>query len=436
MEPVSTSAPNVLPFNVIAQRPNPKKDDRLIFRVQGRRFKLSSPRFPGGPFYIRFEVPAKLRPQMKGIRFAQWSLETNVVAAAIERAKVLVTETLFGDPRKAVMERARAGYATLRELTEAYQPDPQDVGLKQQKRNVSALLLVVKEGTECRDTEAALDLRTDVLTEKLGRTWQKQRIAAVPAADELAQNRVRWTINSTLAMAKSVLSPKVKECYEDLHLPDFTSFREVPRLAVDEQGGYVPWPAEVQAAVVRDAETRLRFEQPLVYRAYWLMYRLGLRNSEVMWARRNWIAKFQDGTGEFEIRRRTDFKTKNRRYRTIALNQETMLELENLLTGVGPDDFLINDAVMTHREEVCYYELNTWLRKHVGHEREKCAYELRKEAASIIADRPESEGGGIQAAADFLGDTIAVTEKHYRGRKRRVQAVTALEAAPAVALMA
>lgn len=407
-----------------------RKDDHLTFRVQGRKFRLAKPRRPGGYYEIRFAVPQRLRARLK-VKTAWWSLETNLVPVAIEKAKRLVQETLYGDPLKAAVDRARAGFASFYDLKRCYTPDPQQVDPRTARRNWMALMLVVREMTGVEEPDAEeKPVRCDLLTEQFGRDWQRRRVDKIRGQDELKQNTGRVTINSTLAQAKSVVGKRATHLYTELYVPDFSGFTSVPDMAVDRSAGYEPWPAEIHAAVLADSK-RLEREQPLVYRAFWLMYRLGLRNVEVAAARRSWLTRFRDGTSEFDLRRQADFKTKNRRYRTIALDVETTAEIIAVIGDEGsPDEFIINLPMKTQREEICYRAINRWLRPFLGTTRNKCAYELRKEAASIIADRPESEGGGIQAAADFLGDTIAVTEAHYRGRKRRVHAVRAHEVLP------
>ena len=65
-------------------------------------------------------------------------------------------------------------------------------------------------------------------------------------------------------------------------------------------------------------------------------------------------------------------------------------------------------------EEVTKYQINEWMRQYIPRsDSEKCAYLLRKEAGSIIFHRE-----GIEAAAAFLGDTIAVAQAHYLSDKR------------------
>jgi len=405
---------------------------------RSRKFYLTPPSPARPHYYIRFDVPRALRdanPALPATVFQ--STGTDILSAAKEIAATKILD-VFGGRWDTVQKQqvARPQFCTLGDIVDAYEPDPQEVDAPQKTRNKSAFLLVAREmmgKTDARKLSA--DVYGDGVAARI-RAWQIERVGRADAANKIAVNSARRTINSTLAMAKSVLSPKVMHCYAGLKLPDFAAFRAIPRLSVrasDQK--YVPWSAEVHAAIMRDAETRLRTEQPMVYRAFWLMYRLGLRNIEAASARRSWIRRFPDGSGEFDLTITADFDTKTGKSRSIKLTKAMMLQMAAIFTDLEPRDFLINLKTPTERARVCYRDINKWIRQFLpATERQKGAYELRKEAASIIADRPESEGGGIQAAADFLGDTIAVTEKHYRGVKRSTVAVTDAEAAPRVVI--
>jgi hypothetical protein len=85
------------------------------------------------------------------------------------------------------------------------------------------------------------------------------------------------------------------------------------------------------------------------------------------------------------------------------------------LRGIDhPNSWIIYLPTATEREHIVQYDINRWLRYYIPRqESQKCSYNLRKHCGSEICDRY-----GIEAAAAFLGDTIAVTQKHYIAKAR------------------
>jgi integrase len=132
------------------------------------------------------------------------------------------------------------------------------------------------------------------------------------------------------------------------------------------------------------------------------------------------------------IERRTYFVPKNKSDRTLEVDAELLAALDES-RGL-PDAWMIPAPHDKARYDSCHNDINDFLRPLLPVKTNKWgkgAYRLRKEAGSRIADRLESEGGGIQAAADFLGDSVATTEKFYRGRRRTVRGVSSVELANA-----
>ena len=93
------------------------KDRRLMFHVHSRKFFLAPPRQPGGPYYIRFEPPSNSRGR---IRAVHRSLRTTVIAAAKERAKLIIEPILKGQWEVAEKLKTRSGYATIGDIIERY----------------------------------------------------------------------------------------------------------------------------------------------------------------------------------------------------------------------------------------------------------------------------------------------------------------------------
>lgn len=382
-----------------------------------------------GIYYVRFDVPdwiKKIDPTLPRTVFQ--SLDTNMLPAAKLKAREKI-EAVF-EKRFEDFERTRKqgpSYAPLCAVLAAYKPDPRVVKPEVAANNRRMLSLLVREATGLSGDELMM-LTADVWAD--GALWQKWvnlRLARVANEDYVAQERAAITINAGLAQARSVLSPKVMHLYNacpNMRFPDLTSLRAVRRLKVDADVSYRPLPQSCIDAIEADA-SRLKADDPEVYKAYLLMSRLGLRNSEVMAARWGWIESGPDRrNAAMVIERRSDFVPKNRARRRLTIDSELLRELDNW-RGL-PEAWIIDAPNKTDRHKICHDRLNAWLRKFLP-PREKGAYELRKHAASIIVSRPESEGGGLVAAARFLGDTISTAEKHYASYLREVRGISSAE---------
>jgi len=116
------------------------KDARLLFHVHGRKFYLAPPRRPGGPYYIRFELPSNQRTR---IRVVHRSLRTSVIAAAKARAKLIIEPILNSQWETAEKLKSRSGYATIGQLLERYQAGASDRA-NTVRNNSDALRLLVR----------------------------------------------------------------------------------------------------------------------------------------------------------------------------------------------------------------------------------------------------------------------------------------------------
>lgn len=427
-----------------------KRDDKLRIPVRGtnRKFYLvpPAPKRNRPDYYVRFDVPRDLRERNGKLpRSMERSTGTNILKVALIKGRDII-ENVFSDRwqlnEKSKFKLARAP-ATIDELLERYEPRGRDVNAGTVTRNKSALLLYARE-LKNRDEvgNVAVD---DILTAAMRRKFAQQRLDAVKHQDLMVQESAAHTINTSLAMVQSVVSPHVMDFYKDLHLNhgDLADFRAVPRLKTDKRHvAYRRLPQECVAAMEREAQLLKTGqstigglsseEQSQVYVVYLLMSRLGLRNIEALNARWSWIERLTNGRALFVIERRVDFVPKNKSDRTIEMEPQLVAALD-AFRGL-PDAWIIPAPHAKARFDACHNHINAWLQPLLpakGQLRGKGAYRLRKEAGSRIADRPESEGGGIQAAADFLGDTVATTERYYRGRRRTVRGVATAELAAA-----
>jgi len=186
-----------------------------MFHVHGRKFFLAPPRRPGGPYYIRFEPPSTCR---KGFRVVHRSLRTSVVATAKARAKLIIEPILNGQWEVAEKLKSKSGYATIGEIIERYHANAQDrPGTI--RNNISAMRLLLRTVYETAPDGQS----SSVLTAELIRSFERIRLAS--AKTEVARRRARSSIRSYVVQARSLIAPRKMRFYEDLRLPDLSSFR-------------------------------------------------------------------------------------------------------------------------------------------------------------------------------------------------------------------
>ncbi|SRR6266542_85020 len=191
------------------------KDRRLLFHVHGRKFYLAPPRRPGGPYYIRFEPPSN---SGRRVRSVHRSLRTNVVAAAKARAKLIIQPILNGQWETAEKLKSKSGYATIGDIIERYQCHAEDRPATI-RNNISALRMLVRT-IHSGDPDLH---SSSILTGELIR--QFERIRMVAAKTEPARRRTRASIRSYVVQARSLVAPRKMWFYENINLPDLTSFR-------------------------------------------------------------------------------------------------------------------------------------------------------------------------------------------------------------------
>lgn len=344
------------------------------------------------------------------------STKTTERVVAKKRAAAIYEKFVSGHFGELERKKLSNNYATFGEVIERYQPNPRLVKPMTRDKNVSALRSFLRSATGKTGKKDVDDLRVNLLSRELVLAYQRAREAAADPDDELEQEAVAIGANSTLTQARSVFAAKWMDLYKDLKMPDLAEFRAVPRLKVEANTSYVPL-SQGQLDAMEKAAKGVKETQPGVFVAYILLARLGLRNSEASSARWHWLERQQDGAAMLAVIRRTDFVPKNKSGRRVPVARETVRILDEFRRG--EDDFILPADSKTERVEWTFERLNALLRPIIG-DRQKCAYELRKHAGSIVASRQ-----GLEAAKAFLGHhSIQTTERHYATYLRRVEPIT------------
>lgn len=344
------------------------------------------------------------------------STKTTEKAVAKKRAAALYEKFVAGHFGELERKKLTNDYATFAKIVELYQPNPRVVRASTRSKNVSALRSFLRVATGKKEVDG---LKVSILTKDLVVAYQRAREAAADPADELEQEAVAIGANSTLTQARSVFAPRWMDLYASVKMPDLTDFRTAARLPVEVDTAYVPL-SQGQLDAIEKAVKEVKAKQPTVFVAYVLLARLGLRNSEAANARWNWLERQQDGSAALAVIRRADFVPKNKMGRRVPVAKETLEVLDEFRRG--EDDFIIPSDLVTERQEWTFEGLNGLLRPIIG-DRQKCAYELRKHAGSIVASRQ-----GLEAAKAFLGHkSIQTTERHYATYLRPVKPITEVD---------
>lgn len=214
-------------------------------------------------------------------------------------------------------------------------------------------------------------------------------------------------LNTCVRNVRSLFAPNVcRSKFGALKLPDLTEFREVGYLTAP-LSIFEPWPNGIYERMVA-ASDALREAQPELWLVNAMLRRLGLRVSELLAARREWI-EVDGAQAWLVIKERTDFKPlKHGSGRRLTLDPELR---EILLAREG---YLIADGwARETRRDLVGREHSQFLRQFIPLRRQT-NHELRKYAASLVFRREREAGrDGLAAAAYFLGDTIEITRKVY-----------------------
>jgi integrase len=232
---------------------------------------------------------------------------------------------------------------------------------------------------------------------------------------------VNGGLNSAVGNLKSLFTEKmIRQKFADLHLPDLEPLRKLSKLP-QEAKRFQEWPTGVYEAM-HEASLKLKVEQPELWLVNAMLRQLGLRDAELLAARRDWI-EVDSATGRAWLvikNRGTEFMVlKNgRSMRRLELDAElkavllpkTGYLIEAPVRAAIPDTGIratSGDAFWA-RHDFIYRTHCEWLRAFIP-DRKKANHELRMYAGSLVFKRD-----GLAAAAYFLGHkSVTTTERYY-----------------------
>jgi integrase len=367
----------------------------------GRKRKLYQHK-PGGCYYVRFNVRGKDCERSTG---------TTILAAAKDRAKQIVEAEIGGDFYKSNALKVRSDACKLQVIAERYL---QKFGsTKTSRGNVAALAKLVRLGCGSSLETAT----TAVLTAKLVRDFeaaQEKRITRDRSGgmDRGIEQSVRTSIWITVRHARSMFARKYLHWYEDLALPRLDEFRAQGVLAPRRRGDPRPLD-EAAIAGMFAASKQLAIDDPACYVAFILFALMGMRNSEIRKARKNWLRPSGSGRSEGWVldiidRPEENFYCKGYE-RRVPVGSDIVELLERYYKQSPDGPFLVPAAHKTERYDIVDRRHGQWAGNWIkGYT--KVSYELRRYAGSLVLKKT----GSIMAAKKFLGhSSVQTTEKYY-----------------------
>lgn len=346
------------------------------------------------------------RVQVHGVRRKFSTGQTNR-SAAIAQAKIIAARVRSDGGTREGM--ARPGWATVGECVRVWRTRQTTRELEQVVAAVRRFVLSISA-----DWEA-------VSCERLSRAAFARFLAEYPGAS--AAGRM-----STWATVRSMWQPRAMDWYADagLRLPDMSGLRSVrvERGAGKVRRRFVRIPEGTLAAMDAAAEA-LRsgsWEQRRVWATYLLMRRCGLRNVEVAALRWSWIVEGRHSPVISLVARAADEVAGAWQPKGSEGSVPIRAEYVEALRGAFDDgemgemvlagDWVIPRRNATDIARVVEREINAFVRGFIP-DRQKGAYELRKQFGAEIAMRPAPDGGLEVAARLLRHASVATTWAHY-----------------------
>jgi integrase len=369
----------------------------LEFLAGGRKRKLFRLK-DGGCYHVRFHVRG---------RDIERSTGTTILPAAKDKAKQIVEAEIFGDMDKSRELKMRSDASSLRQVCDRYL---EKFGRNRTSRgNVGALEKLVRLGAGLSLENA----RSSILTAKLIRDFEaaeEKRITRTSGGlDRAAELRVRTSIGSVVRQARSIFARKFMHWFDNLNLPNLDDFRAQGVRAPKRRGDPRPLDESAIAAMFENSK-RLAVDDPACYVAFILFALLGMRNSEIRFARKSWLRRLENGGAMLDIINRPEENFFCKGYERHLPVGPDIVELLDRHYKHSPDgDFLVPAGTKTEREIIVMDRHRIWAGQFIkGYT--KVSYELRRYAGSLVLKKT----GSLVAAKKFLGHAnVATTEKWY-----------------------
>jgi hypothetical protein len=380
------------------------------------------------------------------------STGTPVVDVAREKAWAIYNEIVNPVENQKPTPLLRNTYATAGQCAELYKAGifrRAKIGLDSVDRNVAKLAMLITEVLGLPGKDDWKEVRVNTLDENFVDKWRKMRYMAkgLPG-EEFTDLWLNGTLNSTLAQVRSIFSKKAWKLYEKLKMPARDLILYAPNLEEPDYA-FVEIPAHIDTRMQYLANAALcGLDEPeapsqAVAVVYEMARFLGMTGQEITHARFDWIEEQADGSMLMVIKARpaipamvdasgkvivsavpaftTKRNAKNRRlgvskdrverWRKAAISPVCLAKEAKKTRTAGAPGYIVPGFNHADREETVQREASEWVAGFLP-DRTKTLHELRKQGGSEILKKY-----GLNAAADWLGDSIATAKKFYLVRE-------------------
>lgn len=391
---------------------------------------------PGSPYYL-CSYRVKVHDPARGDRSVQRTLSTQSADAQVaqKRANQKYKEDVerFHNKQAAAVN-VRDDAPTCGQIVDLYLAENRNKGAVNAARN---FLIVVAEGAlilgDELGREKARGLRVTALNADHMLRWRKQA-ARITAGLE---PRTDANVNFYMRTAKAVFSDRdVTETYNGFRLPLqlLNGWRKIAFLKAPKNGGYHQIPQPILDKMDKRARKfflrvgawfarhgtdgtlwakgraeRFANQYRNAHACYWLMRRCGLRNTEVENLRWEWFKPDDTGKIWLHLVDYPYWKPKGTPG-SVPVARELYEELVAIFgpPRPGPEGYVLL-GTKDHRDDGVHRAASKFCRRHLGGDRNKSVYELRKQYGSEVAGEY-----GIETAAKLLRHAdISTAWKHY-----------------------
>lgn len=371
-------------------------NSQAVVRVRGRAYVLfRRAEKDGTPFSFRIQTGGKRQIV---------STHTGDLSLARARAKDLIVKILDGDHEQDVAEKkAKAAVPTIGEVIDLYLGGDQRVRDRTSKNYVLALLKILEQTRGLEEPEARKQ-SIEILTDTLVRDYQafRQGRKSVSFVEPL---RVNTGINSTVRQARAVFSRWALAEYEKAGMtmpPTLQGFLKASGLKeVSHRYSDNPIPQAQIDRLNRELPEKKK-EDERIWAVHLMIRLMGLRDSEILRAKKSWLVE-RDGRTFLVINRREGEEAPKRNDGEVPVPKE-LLEWFRGQSG----EFLIPAKTKTEREILVCRTHSQWVGSIVTG-RTKTNHELRKWAGSMVATKTNS----WERAAEFLRIDLETAKLHY-----------------------
>jgi len=364
-----------------------------VLRFRGKSYTLFQRGDKSGASYsVRVQIEGKRKLVSTG---------TGDLTLAKAAAKTILSEILDG--RAIVPRKVNKKVSTVGDVIDAFKAGDRYVRARTGREYELALLRMI-QSLKGIDANGARAERLNILTEDFVRAYQAKR-QGFDSVDYVTPRKVNTAINSTIRQAKGIFSRKALATYSrvGLIIPEsLQGFLRTGKLReLSHKYSEKPIPKEQIDKLNADLPA-LKEEDVRLWAIHLIIRLMGLRNSEIGRAKKDWLIK--RGEKSFLVINRREGEAAPKRSDGEVPVPQVLLDY----FSSHDDEYLIPARTKFERETLIYITHSKWVKARVPG-RTKTNHELRKWAGSMVATKTNS----WERAAEFLRIDLETAKNHY-----------------------